>query len=87
MKRFTTWLLTGCILLLFAAGCGFLDKVTEDPFVGKWIGIISLPGVKESVVRLTIDPADGTGRYRIYAIADQYNAVHPKTSESSVYLW
>lgn len=87
MKYFTMRLLAGCFLLLLVAGCGFWEKIAGDPFVGKWIGVASLPGVREAVVRITIDPADSQGRYHVRAVADRYTAVRGETDAIRTYRW
>ena len=87
MKRFTMGFLMAGLLLLLAVGSGFLGKITGDPFVGRWIGITSLPGVREAVVRIVIDPADAPKRYHIQAVAGRYTAVRDEGSAPGTYRW
>lgn len=71
MKIFYKWAALCLIVLLGVTGCGFLKAITEDPFVGNWIGIVNIPGMGKSVLRVKIEPEENE-RYRVRAIAENY---------------
>ncbi len=71
MKIFYKWAALCLIVLLGVTGCGFLKAITEDPFVGNWIGIVNIPGMGNSVLRVKIEPEENE-RYRVRAIAENY---------------
>ena len=71
MKKVCKWTVVCLIVLLVVAGCGFLKAITGDPFAGDWIGIVKIPGMGKSVLRVKIEPED-SDRYQVHATAENY---------------
>ncbi len=71
MKKLCKWTVLCLIVLLGVAGCGVLKAITGDPFAGDWIGIVKIPGMGKSVLRVSIEPEDYE-RYRVRATAENY---------------
>ena len=71
MKIFYKWAALCLIVLLGVTGCGFLKAITGDPFAGDWIGIVKIPGMGNSVLRVKIEPEENE-RYRVRATAENY---------------
>lgn len=71
MKIFYKWAALCLIVLLGVSGCGFLKAITGDPFAGDWIGIVKIPGMGKSVLRVKIEPEENE-RYRVRATAENY---------------
>ena len=89
MKKFFLWISVGIIVVLGITGCGFLKGLTEDPFVGNWIGIVKAPGMGKSLLRVKIEPAENE-RYRVHAIAENYQRKKEKGNEphtQKVFVW
>ncbi|MBM6985377.1 MAG: hypothetical protein I3I94_04570 [Acidaminococcaceae bacterium] len=65
-------------------GCSLLRAV-QDPFAGKWIGIVKVPLMGRSVVQADIRPVEGEkGRYHVAMAAEQYVL---SEADPDVYLW
>ena len=89
MKKFFLWISVCLIVVLGITGCGFLKTLTEDPFVGNWIGIVKVPGMGKSLLRVTIEPEENE-RYRVLAIAENYQRKKEKGNEphtDKVFVW
>ena len=71
MKKVCKWTVVCLIVLLVVAGCGFLKAITGDSFAGDWIGIVKIPGMGKSVLRVKIEPED-SDRYQVHATAENY---------------
>lgn len=85
--RIRRWTALLCLALLLISGCGFLQKITGDPFEGNWIGIAKTPGIGDSLLRIQIEPA-GDERYFVQVLADGYHLMNSKTpEEKQVYVW
>lgn len=74
MKIFYKWAALCLIVLLGVTGCGFLKAITGDPFAGDWIGIVKIPGMGNSVLRVKIEPEENE-RYRVRATAENYRQI------------
>ena len=87
MKKFFLWIAVCMIVVLGIAGCGFLKAFTEDPFAGNWIGIVKVPGMGKSLLRVKIEPEENKN-YRVHAIAENYQRKkenEPHTEK--VFVW
>ena len=71
MKIFYKWAALCLIVLLGVTGCGFLKAIMGDPFAGNWIGVVKMPGMGKSLLRVKIEPEDNE-RYRVRATAENY---------------
>ena len=77
-------LLAVFFVLAVLTGCSLLQAV-QDPFAGKWIGIVKVPLMGRSVVQADIRPVEGEkGRYHVDMAAEQYV---PSEADPNVYLW
>lgn len=89
MKKLFLRISVCMIVVLGITGCGFLKALTEDPFVGNWIGIVKVPGMGKSLLRVRIEPEENE-RYRVLAIAENYQRKKEKGNEShtdKVFVW
>ena len=89
MKKIINWLAVCLILVMGVTGCSFFKTVTEDPFVGNWIGLVKVPGMGKSLLRVNIEPADNE-RYRVYATAENFQLKKeeaPPVSPKKVFVW
>ena len=89
MKKFFQWLSVCMIVVIGFTGCGFLKALTEDPFVGNWIGIVKVPGMGKSLLRVKIEPEENE-RYQVYAIAENYQRKKEekgKPQTEKVFVW
>lgn len=88
MKNSIKWLVLCLLIVVGISGCGFLKTVVEDPFAGNWIGIVKVPGMGKSLLRVTIEPEEKE-RYSVRATAENYQ--RKKTGESAsdktVFVW
>ena len=89
MKKLFLRISVCLIVVLGITGCGFLKAVTEDPFVGNWIGIVKIPGMGKSLLRVKIEPEENE-RYRVLAIAENYQRKKENSNEphtDKVFVW
>ncbi len=89
MKKILKWIALCVIFVLCVSGCGILKTVTEDPYVGNWIGIVKVPGMGNALLRVNIEPAEEE-RYRVHATAENYQRVQTEgenASESNEFVW
>ena len=89
MKKFFLWISVCMLVVLGITGCGFLKALTEDPFVGNWFGIVKVPGMGKSLLRVRIEPEENE-RYRVLAVAENYQRKKEKGNEphtDKVFVW